>query len=391
MDDLDRLIVETVGDERDPYPDFAEHRKSSPVDRSEGFAGEGVYSVYRYGDVARVLREPDDFSSRVYVPAVGLVFGPSILQMDGSEHHRRRGLIGGSFRRRALEAKTATLIEPTVHALIDAFAAGGRAELVRELTIRYPIQIISGLLGIPPADHERFTVLSLHMIGFAHDIERGIRASNELKEYFARILAERRREPGDDLISELARADIGGEPVGDEEIFGFLRLLLPAGAETTYRLLGNLLFALLTNPAQLDAVRADRALLPRAIEEALRWESPVQYISREATRDVTIAGVDVPAGSHVSCALGSANHDETVFADPERYDLFAERAPHLAFAEGPHRCLGEHLARLETTVALNALFDRLPDLRLDTDGGEAHVQGVPFRSPNRLPVTFRPA
>ena len=177
----------------------------------------------------------------------------------------------------------------------------------------------------------------------------------------------------------------------DEEIYGFLRLLLPAGAETTQRLLGTLLLALLENPEQLEAVKADRKLLTNAIEEALRWESPVQMTSRENLTDVELSGVSIPAGSHISVCIGSGNHDEEVFDDPERFDIFRDGPPHLAFGEGPHRCLGEHLARLETTVAMNALLDRLPDIRLEPGDSDPHVHGQAFRSPNCVPVAFTPA
>jgi len=388
---LDDLIVAAVGDERDPYPAFAEARRSGGVHHEEGFAGGFIYQVYSYAAVDEVLRHPEVYSSRAYADAIGLVLGPSILQMDGTEHVRHRALIGGSFRRSAVEARIAPLIEPTVQSLIDGFIERGRADLVRDLTIHFPIQIIAELLGIPRDDYQWFLRESITLIGIANDVERGIRASGELGAYFGKIVAERRVEPRDDLISMLARAEIDGGPVPDEEILGFLRLLLPAGAETTYRLLGNLLFALLHAPDQLDAVRADRTLLPRAIEEALRWESPVQFISREPVRDVVLSGVEIPAGAHVSLALGSANRDETVFVEPDRYDLFAERAPHLAFADGPHRCLGEHLARAEVITAMNAVLDRLHDLRLDPDAPETAIQGLSFRSPNALPVAFRPA
>jgi cytochrome P450 len=391
-DDLADLIVDAVGEERDPYPHFAEHRRADPVALEEGFAGDTVYTVFRYADVEAVLQDPTSFDSSVYAKEIGMVLGPSILQMDGPQHVRHRALIGGTFRRVAVEALREPLMQPIVDGLIDGLIDGmatrGRAELVRQFTIRYPIQIIAELLGIPREDYPRFTRLSIQLISIASEIERGLQASIALREYFAGILAERRAAPRDDLISQLAMAELEGAPVPDDEIFAFLRLLLPAGAETTYRLLGNLLFGLLSNPDQLAAVRENRTLLPRAIEEALRWEAPVQYISRRALREATIAGVTIPMGSHVSLSLGSANHDDTVFVDPGRFELFAERAAHLAFAEGPHRCLGEHLARAETTVAMNALLDRLEDLRLDPEGGEAFVQGNAFRSPNKLPVLF---
>ncbi len=387
LDELDLYIDTAAGDVRDPYPEYAEARRNHPVQETSMY-GITTLRVARYDDVAAMLRDPATFSSRIYGSTMGLVMGPTILAMDGSEHRLHRALAAKSFRRSALEAWQPRLIEPTVHALIDGFARRGRAELVREFTIRFPIRIIARLLGIPSEDYGRFTRLSIDLISIAVSPQRGLAASASLKEYFSGLLEERRRHPRHDLVSELATAEVEGERLPDEEIFGFLRLLLPAGAETTYRLLGNLLFGLLTEEAQLKEVREDRSLLPAAIEEALRWEAPVQLVSREPVRDVEIAGVSIRAGTHLTGCLGSANRDETRFDRPDRFDLHRTGPAHLAFAEGPHRCLGEHLARLETTVAMNALLDRLPDLRLDPGAAHPHVHGLAFRSPTSLPVTF---
>jgi cytochrome P450 len=204
-------------------------------------------------------------------------------------------------------------------------------------------------------------------------------------------VADRRADPKDDVISKLVTAEVDGQRLDDEHVYGFLRLLLPAGAETTYRLLGNLLFGLLTNPSQLEEVVADRSLLAPAIEETLRWEAPVQVVAREPTTDVEVAGYALPAGTQMTLCLGSANRDETVFEDPDRFDIHRANArEHLAFAEGPHRCLGEHLARAETLAAMNALLDRLTALELDPGDADPHVHGMAFRSPTALPVTFRP-
>jgi cytochrome P450 len=252
------------------------------------------------------------------------------------------------------------------------------------------VRIIAKMLGIPSDDYGRFARLSIELISITVNVERGFAASASLREYFADIVEERRRDPKDDLISKLVSVEIDGERLDDEHVYGFLRLLLPAGAETTYRLLGNLLFALLTNPGQLEELRADRSLLPNAIEEALRWEAPVQVVSREPTRDVEIAGFPIPAGAQMTVCLGSANRDGTVFEDPDRFDLHRDAHAHLAFAEGPHRCLGEHLARAETTAAVNALLDRLQAVALDPGDGDPHIHGLAFRSPTALPVTFRP-
>lgn len=388
MDDIDVLISTAVGADRDPYPEFARKRRDDPVSHEVGFGGKNlVFTVYRYDDVEHVLKHPELFDSRVYAPAIGMVFGPSIIQMDGHEHHTHRSLIGGAFRRTVIGEWESSLIAPTVSTLIDEFAGRDRAELVRDFTIRFPIRIIAKILGIPEVDYDEFARLSIRLISIAQNIQVGLDASAALKEFFCSIIAERRASPADDLISSLVHARIEGEPLPEEEILGFLRLLLPAGAETTYRLLGNLLFALLSDPEQWEAVRDDRSLLPAAIEEALRWEAPVAFVSREALRDTELDCVAVPQGAHVSLSIGSANHDESVYAEPERFDVRrAPARPHLSFAEGPHRCLGEHLARVETTVAMNALLDRFPSMRLDPGDLDPHVQGHAFRSPTSIPV-----
>lgn len=387
LSELDLFADTSAGTDRDPYPEYARARRSSPVDQVEQF-GSVTTAIYRYADCERALRDPETFASRVYAESMGLVMGPTILQMDGREHVQHRALIAHAFRRKVLADWQRTLIEPTVHTLIDGFAGRGRAELVRQFTFRFPIRIIARMLGIPSEDYSRFARLSIELISIATDVERGLAASRSLAGYLTEIIDQRRREPSGDLISALATAEVDGSPLPTDHILGFLRLLLPAGAETTYRLLGTLLFALLSDKDQLEEVRADRALLEPAIEEALRWEAPVQLVARLCTREVEVSGVALPAGTGVTLFLGSANRDETVFEDPDRYDLHREGPPHLAFAEGPHRCLGEHLARLETTVAMNALLDRLPDLRLDPGDSDPHVAGRAFRSPTSLPVTF---
>jgi cytochrome P450 len=190
------------------------------------------------------------------------------------------------------------------------------------------------------------------------------------------------------LTSVLAHAEIDGAKLSDDDIFAFLRLLAPAGAETTYRSSSNLLLALLTHPTQFDALRQDRSLLPQAIDEGLRWECPLTGIMRIATEETEVLGTKLPAGALVNVNLGSANHDETRYEKPERFDIFRPRKQHLAFASGPHTCLGMHLAIMETRVVLEAVLDRLPNLRLDPAARDIHIGGVIFRSPAELPVKF---
>jgi cytochrome P450 len=348
-----------------------------------------VFMVYRYDEIAEVLRDHETFSSGIIVNVFGDVFGKHVmLGMDEPEHRRYRSLVSKAFSQRALARRQDELVERVGSELIDRFAARGRAELVREFTFPYPTQIIAGLLGLPRTDHPQFQRWSISLLSFTVNRERGIAASKALEEYFAPILAARRAEPRDDLISTLAHAEIDGEHLSDEEIFSFLRLLLPAGVETTYRSTGNLLFGLLSNPEQLDAVRSDRSLIPQAIEEAVRWEAPLLIITRVSTRDTELAGVPIPAGSAVMPMLGAANRDENRYPDPDRFDVFRAPQPHISFGHGVHVCLGMHLARLEMRVALELLLDRLPNLRLDPEGDDPHIRGQVFRSPTALPVLF---
>jgi cytochrome P450 len=341
--------------------------------------------------VAQVLLDGETFSSSGYGKTMGLVMGHSILEMDDPEHFRYRNLLQQAFSQKAMERWERDLVAPVVARCIDRFADRGRADLVRELTFPFPLEVIAGMLGLPQEDLPQFHRLAVELISIAVEIERGINASMQLREYFAKVLETRRAEPGEDLISVLATAELDGQRLTDEEIFAFLRLLLPAGAETTYRSSSNLLYGLLTNPSQLTALRDDRSLMRRAMEEGLRWEAPLTGIARTTTRDVVVDGVPIPAGAVVGVALGSANHDAKRWDDPERFDIFREPKQHMAFAYGPHTCLGMHLARMETRVVMDAVLDRLPNLRLDPDADDVHVTGLTFRAPASLPVLFDPA
>jgi cytochrome P450 len=393
LEDFGSFDDAVSGDVRDPYTGLAAMRRLNPVQRLDvsGMpheASKPVFMVYRYDEIAEVLRSHETFSSGIVANVFGDVFGKRVmLGMDEPEHRRYRSLVSKAFSQKALARRQEQLVERVGNELIDRFAARGRAELVREFTFPYPTQIIAGLLGLPRADYPQFQRWSISLLSFTVNRERGIAASKALEEYFVPILAARREKPEDDLMSTLAHAEIDGEHLSDEEIFSFLRLLLPAGVETTYRSTGNLLFGLLSSPDQLDAVRADRSLVPQAIEEAVRWEAPLLVITRVATRDTELAGVPIPAGSAVMPMLGAANRDETRYPDPDRFDIFRAPKPYISFGHGVHVCLGMHLARLEMGVALNLLLDRLPGLRLDPEG-DPHIRGQVFRSPTSLPVSF---
>lgn len=394
LEDFGKFDDVVSGDVRDPYTGLAAMRREQPVQRLDTSAmpheeSKPVFMVYRHEEVQQMLRDNETFSSAIIIDTFGDALGKHVmLGMDEPEHGRHRALVSKAFSQKALVRWEHELIGQVGNQLIDQFADRGHADLRSEFTFPYPTQIIASLLGLPRKDYPQFQRWSVALLSILFNRERGLAASEALREYFIPILAARREEPRDDLISGLAQAEIDGEMLSDEEIFSFLRLLLPAGVETTYRSLGNLLFALLSNPDQLDAVRTDRSLIPQAIEEAIRWEPPLLTITRVATRDTELAGVPIPAGSAVMPVLGAANRQEDRYPDPDRFDIFRQPRAHIGFGHGVHVCLGMHLARLEMRVALNLLFDRLPNLRLDPDGTDPHIRGQVFRSPTSLPVLF---
>ncbi|MFI5315142.1 MAG: cytochrome P450 [Myxococcota bacterium] len=388
----------------DPYPRYADWRRAaplhrltddeiSPMMRTQGrlqFGGElpPIFVALTHDSVAEILRDAQRFSSSGYARTMGLVMGHTILEMDPPEHGRYRDLIRQAFTRRALEHWERELVRPIVKRHVDAIAGRGRADLVREVTLPFPVAVIAGMIGVAEGDLADFHRWAVELIQIAVDPARGFAASQSLRDLFAGLLAERRARPRDDLVGVLARAELDGARLDDDAIYAFLRLLAPAGAETTYRSSSNLLCGLLNRPDQLEALRRDRALLGDAIEEGLRWESPISAIQRTCTRDTDVQGVRIPAGSLVLVSLGAANRDPARYERPDEFDLFRPLKAHLSFAFGPHRCLGMHLARSETRVLLESLLDRLPRLRLDPDAKPPAVSGVGFRSPPELRVVF---
>lgn len=382
------------GNVRDPYTEMARLRREEGIQRIDmsvmpGEEGKPLFIVYRHEDIATMLRDNETFSSAIVIQAFGEVLGQRVmLGMDEPDHGRHRALVSKAFSQKALARWEENLVGRVGNELIDGFVGDGRADLVKEFTFPYPTRIIAGLLGLPEEDYPQFQRWSISLLSFTINPERGKAASKALEEYFAPILAARRADPQDDLISSLAAAEIDGEQLDDDEIFSFLRLLLPAGVETTYRSLGNLLLGLLTHPDQLDALRGDLSLIPQAIEEAVRWEAPLLTITRVAAHDTQLGGIDIPAGSSVMPMLGAANRQDDRYPDPDRFDVFRAARTPISWGHGAHVCLGMHLARLEMRVALNLLLDRLPNLRLDPAAEDPHIRGQVFRSPTALPVLF---
>ena len=363
----------------DPYPYLAAARRQGSVlaewpfpndvvaidEGVEGSAAEASFNVVGHDEAMTVLRDHETYSSRILSEIMGPMLDHTMIAMDAPDHLAHRALVAPAFRPKLLARWEHDLVRRVVDELIDSFAPLGRADLVRRLTFAFPVRVIARILGLPDRDSEQFQRWSLELISMVVNWDRGVAAAEALRGYFAEQVAERRVRRRDDLISELVETQVDGQSLTDEDIFAFLRLLLPAGIETTYRSLGNLLFALLTHPDQLDEVTSDPELRGAAIEEGLRWETPVVMIPRQCVRNTRLGGVDIPAGAVVNIFLGSANRDEGQYEEPDRFDIHRTPAPHLSFGSGPHMCLGMHLARMETRVALDATLERLHDLRLD--------------------------
>lgn len=380
------------GFDLDIYDFWSQCRRDQPVLEVDGETmGRPTWMLTRFDDVASVLRDPDRFSARINNETMGPVMGTLILGMDGEEHRKYRSLVAQAFRPSALERWDQELVTPTIAELLDKIAPTGRSDLVRDVTSRYPVQVIAGVLGVPIEDFEKFQKWALDISQGPQDFARSMPASIAMREYLEPIVAERRADPKDDLVSDIVTAEIDGERLSDEHVYGFLRLLLPAGAETTFRVMGSTMMALLTHPHVMERVLEDRSMVERVIEEVLRWETSVTIVNREALEPVVVGGVEIPEGASVLCCTGSANHDESRFDNPESFDPDREQKSHIAFGTGRHQCLGMHLARLELRVGINAVLDRLHNLRLDPEGGSVKVEGIPFRSPPSLPVLFDPS
>jgi cytochrome P450 len=384
---------------RDPYPLFAAKRRESGVFKGsvmdwsktpESMRPEQLYAAVSFDAVNRVFRDGKVFNSHIYDNTIGLFIGPTILAMEGKKHWDHRNLVSAAFKSKSLLRWEPEVVRPVVNALIDEFIDAGQADLVRDFTLEFPTRVISKLLGLPEEDLPWFRKRAVELISYHVKYHRAFEASAALKDYFLQQIEQRRSRPTDDIIGDLVAAEIDGNKLSDEAIYSFLRLLLPAGLETTYRSSGNLLFLLLTHPEQFRAVQEDHELIAPAIEEGLRFETPLTTVQRYTAEETELEGVTLPKGAVIDVAIGSANRDENRWERAEKFDIFRKRLPHISFAAGEHTCLGLHLARMESRVALEVLLTRLSDIRL-VIGDDPHIAGHPFRSPTALPVTFEPA
>jgi len=384
---------------RDPYPLFAQKRRESGVFEGsvmdwsktpDSLRPGHLYAAVSFDAVNRVFRDGHAFNSHIYDSTIGLFIGPTILAMEGKKHWQHRNLVSAAFKSKSLLRWEPMIVRPVVNALIDEFIDAGEADLVKEFTFEFPTRVITKLLGLPEEDLPWFRQRAVELISYSVRYKRAFEASAALKDYFLQQIERRRSKPTEDIIGDLVTAEIDGEKLTDEAIYSFLRLLLPAGLETTYRSSGNLLFLLLTHPEQFRAVQEDRDLIASAIEEGLRFETPLTTVQRYASEETEVEGVRIPEGAVIDVCIGSANRDERRWERSEEFDIFRKRVPHISFAAGEHTCMGLHLARMETRVALECVLDRLADIALVTEDNP-HIWGQPFRSPTAIPVTFTPS
>ncbi len=395
----DRTVdLAAMGDEftRDPYRVYAELRARGPVHRVRMPEGVESWLVVGHDEIRAALNDPrlskdwEKASEALDLPVVAA--GPHMLSADPPHHTRLRRLVAREFTARRVEA-----LAPRVQQITDGLlenmlrAPDRRADLVEALSFPLPMSVICELLGVPDLDRAAFHRWSDVAIGSAPPAEK-TRNAQEVAGYLAGLVAAKRRQPGEDLLSDLIRTtDEDGDRLSPDELIGMAWLLLVAGHETTVNLISNGVLALLRHPDQLAALRADFGLLDDAVEEMLRYDGPVETSTYRFTLEpLEIAGTRIPGGGElVVVALADADRDPARFPDPHRFDIRRDARGHVAFGHGIHYCLGAPLARLEGRIAVRSLLERCPDLELDCHPDALlWREGMLMRGPYRLPVRF---
>ncbi len=387
---------------RNPYPLYWLLRRVQPVLH---FSRYDLWFATRYDDVKKVLADYEHFSSdfrRAFRPGEELDQSSkvSLIASDPPVHTKLRGLMTKAFTPKAVASLEGRIGELT-HELLDQVDAVGQMDLVQELAYPLPVMVIAEMLGVPAADRGQFKVWSDAVVRSADDIfstaqdAQGNRegsdaplGAGEMGRYFAEIIKQRRAVPQNDLISGLVAAEMDGEKLSEWDLLDFCSLLLVAGNVTTTNLISNAVLLFLQHRDALEAVRENPALLPDAIEEVLRFRSPVQFMFRISSAETELGGRIVPPEQRVIALIGSANRDESQFEHANRFDISRKPNRHIAFGQGVHYCLGAPLARLEARVALNILLERLPNLARSRSGALPPTDGVILHGVKNLPVRW---
>lgn len=404
--DLYAAFEKEVGDwVVDPYPQLAELLEKGPVYQGDalvdylGFSssmltawpGGPPITILGFDESRRALIDFEHFSSKVYDRGSVKTMGTgAINSLDPPEHAIHRKMVQAAFSKRTTSRWQHEIAEPLVDAqLSDEYVAGGRSELMRDFCHAYPISVIHYILGLPAEDLPQVHQWAVGLLLYRTQLKIAIACADRIRDLVAEHVALRRKEPRDDMISTLCHAQLSdGSRMSNEEINTFLRTFLNAGSETTSSALGSLFWHLLSNRDQLELVRADHGLMDAAIDESLRLEPPLGMTWRLCVEDVELGGVTIRAGSPVAVCIAAANRDPRHFRDPDRFDIQRREEAHITFGYGRHLCLGQHIARMELSVAVNKFIDRLPNLRLDEEAPAPCERGFLFRSPGSLPIRW---
>jgi len=388
---------------RDPYPFYRALRAEHPVYFHELLQ---MWILTRHADVTAVLRDPRFSSDRSKIRIAALRLPPvrdelreiaaalerTMLFADPPAHTRLRTLVSKAFTPRVIESYRGR-IQEIVDALLERAEATRRLEVMRDLAYPLPLTVIAEILGVPPDQQPAFKRWSddlavlLDPFVPAPVFERAQESAREMHAYLCSVFAERRRRPRHDLVSRLVLAEEAGDLLSESELFAICALVLGGGHETTTNLIGNGVLTLLRHPQERRRLQSDPALIETAVNEFLRYESPVQFTGRTATTDCELDGKRIAAGDFVVLGLGAANRDPAAFADPERLDIGRRENRHLAFGVGIHSCLGGRLACIEAGIAIATLLRRFPELRLAVDEPQWYPTIV-SRGVTTLPVCF---
>lgn len=400
--DLRPLAIELLGSPappQDPYPKYHRLRDAAPIYRDEEL---GIWFLSRYADCSEALRDPklgrapEDLASQLNggVRRRRQRQRPSMLFLNPPEHSRQRKLVNRGFTPRRVEALRPHVVELTDECL-DRISGRGEADVMDLLAFPLPVAVIGELVGVPRDEQAQFRDVAQDLTGGLDPIQsdekmgRVEHAADFFRAYFLELIAKRRAEPRDDLISLLVEAEESGDVLDEDEIISVTILLFAAGFETTTNLIGSGLLALLRNPLELQRLRDDRSLLPSAVEEMLRYESPVQVNGRYALSDTEVGGQRIRTGESVVTFLGAGNRDPHQFPDPDRFDVGRDDGMPLSFGGGIHYCLGAALARLEAQVVFDRLLDRFAGLELMEE--PTFRPSVTLRGVEELRVRCEPA
>jgi cytochrome P450 len=356
-----------------------------------------AYSVLSFDAVNKAFLDAETFTNEVYDNLSKRTLGDTLLNMNGARHRRMRDVSKDHFKRSFTDGWwTDKWIVRAVNEIVDRLATKDRADLNLELCAPLPMSVVSIGFGIPTAEILPFRK-ALHELMSHHSPEQAARGMAEVDRVMKGLIAARRAEPQDDLVSRLVHADLelevdGTRKLTDDEVMRYCMLIVHAGGGTTWRQLGIAIMALLNNPDQLEALRNDRSLMRSAVQESTRWYPTDPMFLRSIARDTVLEGVEMRAGGIAYLCLATANRDRKQWKDPDSFDIRRPIQRHFAFGAGPHACLGQHLSRQEMEVALNAVLDRLGDLRWDPDQPPARMSGGTLlaRGPNALHVRYTP-